>query len=142
MTPDKFFSSSVGLSLTIYDYDAFGPDDILGVVFVTQEELLEGTGERVEYPVIMDRKYEKATRGCRLALRFRLARPRDVEFMKTFEAHRKHRKVGAFASEAFVPVRYEKGSKLGPLRRETRKNKDTKEREVRSRRFLFICEQR
>lgn len=130
MTPERFFSSGVGLSFAILDYDVLGQDDLLGVVYVSQEELLEGTGERVEYPVILEEQHKK-TIGCRLALRFRQATNVDTEFMKTFAAQRTNKSVGAFADEAFVPVRSKSG---GIFKREKRKTKSGK-REVSSLQF-------
>lgn len=119
MTPEKFFSSGLGLSFAICDCDVFGQADKLGSVFVAQEELLEGTGKRVEYPIILDSKYRKA-RGCRLVLRFRQATNVDTEFMQTYAELRKKRSVGAFAEEAFLPLRSTQG---GLLKREKRKAK-------------------
>lgn len=123
-TPEKFFSSSDGLAFNIYHYNILGEHDLLGRVFVMQEELLEGTGERVEYPVILSSKYTK-TRGARLVLRFRLATPNDVAFMKAFSAQKKKTVAGAHANEAYVPVGVSHG---GLLKREKRITKSgTKE---------------
>lgn len=52
MTPEEFFGSSGGMSFTIKDFDAVGPNEILGHVTVALQDLLKGTGERVEYDVL------------------------------------------------------------------------------------------
>lgn len=120
MTSEKFFCSGDGLTFSIYDLDTFGDDDLLGRVFVSQEELLEGSGERVEFPLILEKEY-KTAKGAKLVIRFRQATRNDVQFMKTLTSQRKDA-IGAFAEEAFVPVHRSKGTG-GILKRETRKTK-------------------
>jgi hypothetical protein len=137
MTSEKFFCSGDGLVFSIYDFDVLGQDDLLGRVFVTQEELLEGSGLRVEKPLILEKKHKNA-RGAKLVLRFRQATSNDVRFMKTLVSHQKKKVVaGAFADEAFVPVRQTKGTG-GFLKRETRKLKSGV-REVRLMNISRLC---
>ena len=107
-----------------------GKNDVLGKVTIQQEELIEGKGERREYPLVLDKAHKKA-KDARLVLRFRLATPNDVEFMRTFDAQKKKHKVGAYSNEAFVPVRSLGVALPGMamLKREWRKTKSG-EREV------------
>jgi hypothetical protein len=117
---------------SVYDYDALGQSDLLGRVFVSQEDLLEGSGKRKEFSLILEKEYKKA-KGCKLALRFRPATPADIVFMKALAANKKKKVVGAFAGEVIVPIRQhqpasvlEAAGGLLPrnlLKRETRKTK-------------------
>lgn len=52
VTPEEFFASSQGLGFYIKDYDKLSANDTLGKVFVHQDELLKGEGERTEYELI------------------------------------------------------------------------------------------
>lgn len=52
VTPEVFFGSAQGLSFIIKDYDTMSKNDTLGKVFVTQEDLLNGDGERTEFKLI------------------------------------------------------------------------------------------
>ena len=46
VTPEEFFGSAQGLSFIIRDYDTISANDTLGKVFVPQDDLLNGDGER------------------------------------------------------------------------------------------------
>lgn len=50
-TPEEFFASSSGLTFVIKNFNPLGRDAIMGIVVLSQEELLEGTGDRKEYPL-------------------------------------------------------------------------------------------
>jgi hypothetical protein len=52
VTPEAFFGSAQGLSFIVKDYDRVSANDTLGKVFVSQEELLKGEGEREEHDLI------------------------------------------------------------------------------------------
>ena len=51
-TPEEFFGSAQGLCFIIKDYDTLSANDTLGKVFVHQDELLNGEGERTEYDLM------------------------------------------------------------------------------------------
>jgi hypothetical protein len=51
-TPETFFGSSQGLCFIVKDFDIGSKNDTLVKVFVTQEELLKGDGERKEYELL------------------------------------------------------------------------------------------
>jgi hypothetical protein len=61
---------------SVYDYDALGQDDLLGRVFVSQEDLLEGSGKRKEFSLILEKEYKKAKGPA--SLLFAFARPRPL----------------------------------------------------------------
>jgi Ca2+-dependent lipid-binding protein len=119
-TPEVFFGSSSGLTFSIRDYDVVNKNDILGKVVVNQEDLLKGTGERIEYKLQLDKAHKKA-KDARLVLRYRHATPADLEFMRIFAAQKKKDIVGAYAKEAYVPIR---SHPAGLLKRESRKTKN------------------
>ena len=49
---EEFFRAATsGLSLTIKDYDTVGSNDLIGTVQVQIQNLLNGTGERIPYPI-------------------------------------------------------------------------------------------
>ena len=51
---EEFFRTATsGLSLTIKDYDAVGSNDLIGTVQVPIQHLLNGTGQRVPYPIVL-----------------------------------------------------------------------------------------
>jgi len=50
-TPEAFFATSSGLTFVVKNFDPVGRDAIFGIVVLSQEELLEGTGDRKEYPL-------------------------------------------------------------------------------------------
>lgn len=52
MTPEEFFSASSGMVFVIKDYDSVGSNEILGLVNVSLEDILNGTGERIGYDVV------------------------------------------------------------------------------------------
>jgi hypothetical protein len=52
VTPEEFFGSAEGLSFILRDYDKISSNDTLGKVFVSQENLLNGDGDRVEFDLV------------------------------------------------------------------------------------------
>jgi C2 domain len=63
-TPEDFFTQGTsGLSFTIKDYDSVGSNDILGNVYVPLQELLNGTGQRIAYPIELDSTAMKANKN-------------------------------------------------------------------------------
>lgn len=101
VTPEQFFQSARGLSFAIKDFDQVGKNDTLGNVHVSHEELLAGTGERVEFPVIPERASDQ--QKGKLALRFKPATAEDIDFMDIFE--KSPTKMGVFANETYLPLR-------------------------------------
>lgn len=52
VTPEVFFGSALGLCFTVKDYDIGTKNDVLGKVFVSQDDLLNGNGERKEFELV------------------------------------------------------------------------------------------
>ena len=102
-TPEEFFGSGRGLAFIIKDSDTIGTNDVLGRVLVSQDELLEGTGDRIEYPIITEKATKQARQKGRLTLRFRHASEDDVAFMDVFEKN--PGKLGIFANETYLALR-------------------------------------
>ena len=44
-----FFELASHIEFVVKDYDSVGADDILGTTLVKKQDMLDGTGERVEY---------------------------------------------------------------------------------------------
>jgi hypothetical protein len=69
VTPEAFFSSAQGLSFIIKDYDTMSANDTLGKVYVSQDDLLNGDGEREEFELVESSSENKKqpvsnTKGC------------------------------------------------------------------------------
>lgn len=53
-TLKEFFGNGAGrVEFTVKDYDSVGENDVLGSVLVPKKDMLEGKGERLEYPMRM-----------------------------------------------------------------------------------------
>lgn len=51
---EEFFRTAAsGLTFTIKDYDAVGANDLIGTVQVPIQRLLNGTGQRIAYPIVL-----------------------------------------------------------------------------------------
>ena len=51
---EEFFRTATsGLSLTVKDYDSVGSNDLIGTVQVPIQHLLNGTGQRMPYPIVL-----------------------------------------------------------------------------------------
>jgi C2 domain len=51
---EEFFKTAAsGLSFTIKDYDSVGSNDLIGTVQVPIQQLLNGTGQRIPYPIVL-----------------------------------------------------------------------------------------
>lgn len=105
MTPEEFFASSGGMTFVIKDFDQIGKNEILGNVFVPLEDLLKGTGERMEYEVKPEKvtKPKPGAKQGKLYLRFREASADDIAFMDVFS--KRSDRVGVFSEETIVPLR-------------------------------------
>lgn len=64
VTPEDFFGSSQGLSFIIRDFDTISSNDTLGKVFVEQDDLLNGDGERVEHDLVESHSKNKKQPVC------------------------------------------------------------------------------
>jgi len=55
LTPEEFFRASGGMTMILKDFDAVGKDEELGRVTISLDDLLHGTGDRVEYEVVVSK---------------------------------------------------------------------------------------
>jgi len=84
-TVEEFFAATSGLTFVIKDYDAVGKNEKLGEVNVSLDELLKGTGERVEYKIVHAQGFEPKgkdgaePKNARLFLRMRKASDDDIK---------------------------------------------------------------
>jgi len=101
VTPEEFFGSAEGLSFILRDYDKISSNDTLGKVFVSQENLLNGDGDRVEFDLVESCSKNKKQPG-RLVLRFRKAAEEDVLFMERLLSAQKAKISGVYGDETFV----------------------------------------
>lgn len=87
MDPEEFFKSS-SMNFVIKDYDQFGANEIVGSVHVPLQDVLSGTGERQEYPIVPKKEFQ-TSRGQdlkpRLFLRFRPATADDISVSTRME---------------------------------------------------------
>ncbi|KAG7350731.1 C2 domain containing protein [Nitzschia inconspicua] len=89
----EFFENSNYMEFIVKDYDSIGDHEILGSVLVSKTDMLNGTGDRVEYELNQySGKNHILSSGAKkpsLALRFKLASEDDIKFMMTYEANKK-----------------------------------------------------
>jgi hypothetical protein len=113
---ETFFQSS-GLTFVVKDFDAVGRNEIVGKFTVKHADVLQGKGERKEYPLLTSKG--EMLSNCLVALRFKPAEPEDIEFLKDLQINQRSKKLGIHASETFVPP---KSVRVGqfPFKRETR----------------------
>lgn len=117
------FFNSTFLAFVIRS-DTLGGDETLGTVYVNKEDLLNGTGQRLEYEFV-DRNLaevnERPTRALyqrvksrkhlvdddstppTLALRFKRATKREMLFLQEYHANKKQGKKGVFSGDALIP---------------------------------------
>eukprot|EP00545_Synedropsis_sp_CCMP1620_P013185 CAMPEP_0119011176 /NCGR_PEP_ID=MMETSP1176-20130426/5499_1 /TAXON_ID=265551 /ORGANISM="Synedropsis recta cf, Strain CCMP1620" /LENGTH=1142 /DNA_ID=CAMNT_0006963953 /DNA_START=65 /DNA_END=3493 /DNA_ORIENTATION=+ len=103
-TPEEFFASSSGVTFVVKNHDALGRDDIMGIVVLSQEELLDGNGERKEYPLDFGDVEVKDGSTGKLVCRFRKATKRDVEFIERLSEFQNSKKLHMFGVEKAVPA--------------------------------------
>lgn len=77
-TTEDFFASTSGITFTVKDYDVANADDNLATVSVPLKDALEGTGERTEYQMTLDKSF-KGKKAPTLFLRFKPASKDDIE---------------------------------------------------------------
>ena len=58
-TAVDFFLRSQQIVFSIEDYDGVSSNDLLGTVEVEKQQLLKGTGERVEFEIETNKRYDK-----------------------------------------------------------------------------------
>jgi hypothetical protein len=58
---DFFRTATSGLTFTIKDYDTVGANDLIGTVQVPIQKLLNGTGERIAYPIVLTQSLTTTT---------------------------------------------------------------------------------
>lgn len=90
----------------ISDGDSDDGDETIGTVMIHKAELLEGTGERKYYEILLPpqavtNKIENATLPY-LYLRYKPASPEDIDFMVTLQEQR-NENCGVYASDAILP---------------------------------------
>jgi hypothetical protein len=103
MTPEEFFACTGGMYFVLKDFDAFGSNEMLGHVRVSLDDLLNGTGERVEYKITPEREFKDAKSTGKLFLRFREASEDDIEFMDVYKQNAD--KLGVYVNETFLSLR-------------------------------------
>jgi hypothetical protein len=89
-TPEEFFAASSGMSFVLKDWDQIGSNETLGTVTVGLEELLEGTGERKGYEIVLPKqpketkpeKDETKKNKSMLYLRYKRASQQDIDVRK------------------------------------------------------------
>ena len=124
-TAVDFFLRSQQLVFSIEDYDGISSNDILGTVEVDKQQLLKGTGERIDFEVITNKRYNTPAEGqdeegqggrskmivkpknlkATLALRFKHASDDDVEFLESYATNTKWNKRGIYIEESNLPLR-------------------------------------
>ena len=60
-TAVDFFLRSQQIVFSIEDYDGVSSNDLLGTVEVEKQQLLKGTGERVEFEIETNKRYDKTS---------------------------------------------------------------------------------
>jgi len=114
----EFFQASRGVIFKVKDYDAVSTHDDLGQVTVSQRELLNCNGERIEYDLKQVGKdkldvSQTFVHRPRLVLRIRKATEQDIAFIKTLEVAQKligkSRKMGVYAKETLVLPKTQQG---------------------------------
>lgn len=120
-TAEEFFLRSNCVTFVIKDYDSVGSDDIIGTVEIDKSEMLNGTGKRVEYEVLLEENLKssgrKQSKEATLALRFKHASQEDIQFLKSFASNSKMRKRGVYIEESFLPPRPHQVRKMTRMHR-------------------------
>lgn len=82
------------------DWDQVGKNDVIGRVVVTQDDLLNGKGERTEFKL---RDTADKNRPGMLVLRFRRATKHDVLFMDRLASAQNSKITGVYGDDTLLP---------------------------------------
>ena len=108
-TVEEFFMNSNILVFKVRDYDAFKHSRSLGRVDLSKRDVLNGTGERIEYDLSLPATSKwNGRKKPILVLRYRHASEEDIAFIQTFVSCRKRNMSAVYAEDSFLSPKVHK----------------------------------